>query len=418
MGKKSILNEIVICCETRFNRGPAVNWKHSDFSDLSREILRDTEVNLSPNTLKRIFGKISVEDDYLPQQATIEALTKYGRYSPPEITVQPGRIPEVEERVIINNSGQVKPYKWIFITSAIVVTAIGAMLALKVLRSGSNLSGGISLTNIEGVLPATALFKLQLPDTDDSLFVNFGDKTALARVNQGQTKIAHNYLFPGVFNAILQTRKNAIDTTTVSIRSDKWIGLGFRIETELPERYYEFPALKTGKDSIFQISNSQLYRMGLDTNGLFYTRLCNFTPTKYASEDFIFEATFKNSVHETGVYCKGTQFQISGINSFIRFKIASPGCSYRVINVVSEQIFEGSKDNLSQFVLNLEKWNTVKLINRNKHLSLFVNDKLLFTGNYKKSIGKIQGLFLEFEGNGFVKTCILKSYDGKILYYF
>jgi hypothetical protein len=158
--------------------------------------------------------------------------------------------------------------------------------------------------------------------------------------------------------------------------------------------------------------------MGIDTVGSFYTQLCNFTPVNYALEDFIFETTFKNAFPAKGISCKGTQFQISGISGSIRFKLVNSGCSYRVINVMSEQTFDGRKDNLSQFVIDLEKWNTVKLTNRNKHLSLFVNGRLLFTGTYQKSLGKIQGLFLEFEGNGFVKTCTLKSYDGKNLYHF
>lgn len=418
MGRKEKLADIVKCCEVRFDRGIAATWKHSDFFDLSEEILRDTQVNISPNTLKRIFGKISVDDDYLPQQATIDALTKYCGYSAPEITVQPEKNLEAEERDIINNSDKAKRYKWIFISSTIVVIAICGLLLLRNLTSESNLSGSIALNNIEGLLPATALFKLQLPDTDESLFINFGDKTASVPVLPGQIKTAHNYLFPGVFKVTLQTRKSTIASTTVSIRSDKWIGLGFRKETELPERYYEFPALKTGEDSIFQISNSQLHKTGLDTNGLFYTRLCNFTPIMHPSEDFIFEATFRNSVHGKGVYCKGTQFQVSGMNGFIRFKLASPGCSYRVINVVSEQSFDGSKDDLSQFTLDLEQWNTIKLVNLNKQLSLFVNGKSLYTGTYKEPIGQIQGLFLEFEGNGFVKNCELKSSDGKILYHF
>jgi len=423
MTKRARLIDIVECCVVRFDRGDVATWKHSDFVDLNQEIHRDTNVNISPNTLKRIFGKISVDDYYSPQQATIEALIKYGRYFPPEINVQPETNLEADERVteeraIYKNSGKVKPYKWIFISATIVVIAICGMLALKTLMPGSKLSGSIILTKTEGLLPATALFKLQLPDTQDSLFVNFGDKTTLAYINPEQNTIAHNYLFPGVFNVILQTRKNVIATRTVSIRSEKWIGLSFRIESELPEHYYEFPAHKTGDDSVFKISNSQLYSMGLDTNGLFYTRLCNFTPIKYAPEDFIFEATFKNSVHEKGVYCKGTQFQVSGINGFIRFKLASPGCSYRVINVLSEQTFRGSRDDLSKFVLDLEKWNNVKLINRNKQVSFYVNNKLLFNGTYEISLGSIQGLFLEFEGNGFVKNCDLKSLDGEILYRF
>jgi hypothetical protein len=84
MTKGARLNAIINCCEIRFNRGAATTWRHGDFVDLNREIQRDTNTNISPSTLKRIFGKIAVDDDYIPQQATVDALKKYGKYIEPE----------------------------------------------------------------------------------------------------------------------------------------------------------------------------------------------------------------------------------------------------------------------------------------------------------------------------------------------
>lgn len=75
MDKKTLLKNIVKSCEARFNRGASENWKHSDFSDFSREILKETKVNISTNTLKRIFGKIVV-DDY-PKLWTAETPNLY-----------------------------------------------------------------------------------------------------------------------------------------------------------------------------------------------------------------------------------------------------------------------------------------------------------------------------------------------------
>jgi hypothetical protein len=158
--------------------------------------------------------------------------------------------------------------------------------------------------------------------------------------------------------------------------------------------------------------------MGLDTAQRIFTRLYNYTPINYLDEDFIFETVFKNPLRKNGISCNSTQFQITGINGIIRFKLASPGCSSKIINVLSEQRFDGDKDDLSQFVLEQENWNKVKLINRNKNVSLFVNGKLLYKGSYQKSLGEIKGLFIEFEGNGFVKTCNLTAKNGRNLYHF
>jgi hypothetical protein len=101
----------------------------------------------------------------------------------------------------------------------------------------------------------------------------------------------------------------------------------------------------------------------------------------------------------------------------IRFKLVNPGCSASVLNKVSELDFKGNIKNLSQFTIPLENWNSVKLINH-KHVKLYLNNKLLFEGTYKVSLGEVRGLFIEFHGNGFIKNCELKTYDGKVLYHF
>ena len=121
---------------------------------------------------------------------------------------------------------------------------------------------------------------------------------------------------------------------------------------------------------------------------------------------------------EKGLYCNGTQFQITGSDRVIRFKFVNSGCSIGVLNIVSETVYDGTKTNQSRFVINLNQWNTVKLINRNKHVTLWVNDKELFSGNYETSLGEIQGVWLEFDRNGYVKSCDLNSLDGKSLYHF
>ena len=276
----------------------------------------------------------------------------------------------------------------------------------------------IRIAGTEGHIPATAFFDLQLPETDDSLFVNFGDKSPVMYIKPGEKNTAHIYYFPGVFTVTLQTRDLVFSTETAYIKSGEWMGFGFHNQQDIPNKFFETPAIKSGSDSTFLISNAQVSKMGLDTTGVYLIRLCNYTPVAHNADDFIFEATFKNELDEKYNYCRSTQFQISGSNSMLRFRLVGPGCSQRVLNVVSEQTFNGATNNLSQFVLDLNNWNTVKLVNKNRNVSLFVNGKQIFTGAYQRSLGDIRGLFLEFEGAGIVKDCDLKTYEGKALYHF
>jgi hypothetical protein len=418
MTKGARLHEIIKCCEIRFNRGEATTWKHGDFVDLNREIQRDTNANISPSTLKRIFGKVSVDDDYIPQQATLDALKKYGRYVASENSSP--ELPTLAQPKPLSGTSNFKrrTIALILLATIAVIAGLFSWLLLK----PESITGKISLTRTEGHLPATAFFELQLPQTDDSVFVNFGDKSPLIYNKPGEKKVAHIYYFPGVFTVSLQTRErvvtNTIATTNANISSGGWIAFGCHRQDDIPVHFYAFPAIKTGDDSLFEVTNNQLSKMGLDTTGPVLTRLSNYTPVAQNADDFIFETTFKNSLPDKGIYCRSTQFQISGSNSMIRFRLSSPGCSLRILNILSEQTFNGATYDLSQFVLDLSKWNTVKLVNHNKQVLLYVNGKEIFTGTYQRPLGDIRGLFLEFEGTGIVKSCDLKSYGGKLLYHF
>ncbi len=424
MTKRARLNNIVKCCETRFDRGDVAAWKHGDYVDLNREIQNDTSVNISPSTLKRIFGKVAVDEEYIPQQATLDALKKYGRFVEPDNVpraLSPITPPQPEPLPVVQpttpaRSRYFNRFKIAFTILAVMIVSAG-FLTWQLLKP-KNIAGTIRLTRTEGHLPATAFFELQIPKTDDSLFVNFGDKSPLVYLTPGEKKAAHIYFIPGVFTISVQTRQQTIATTSAYVPSNNWIGLVFHNQQEIPDHFYKFPAIKTGSDSLFQVTNSQLATMGLDTTGVVLTRFCNYTPLAHNADDFIFETTFKNTIPEKSNYCRGTQFQVAGSNSMIRFKLVSPGCSLRVINFLSEQTFNGATTDLSQFVFNLEQWNTVRLVNYNKQVSLFVNGKQIFTGAYQRPLGDVRGLFLEFEGAGLVKSCDLKSYDGKVLYHF
>lgn len=408
MSKGVRLHEIVKCCEVRFNRGEATGWKHGDFVDLNQEIQRDTNVNISPSTLKRIFGKIAVDDDYIPQQATLDALKKYGKYTESE---NPAAQP--------NTLNRKKNFSYLkIVLPVLIVCAVITGLLTWQPRKQKNISGNIKMLRTEGQLPATVVFELQLPETADSLFVNFGDKSPVIHLKPGEKTAAHIYYFPGVFTVSFQTRKQVIATANAYIQSGNWIAFGCHRQDDIPVHFYAFPAVKTGSDSLFEVTNDQLSKMGLDTTGPLLTRLSNYSPVAHTADDFIFETTFKNALPEKGVYCRSTQFQISGSNSMIRFRWVNAGCSQRVLNIVSEQVFKGATDDLSQFVLDLRQWNTIKLVNHNRQITLYVNGKQIFTGTYQKPLGDIRGLFLEFEGTGFVKNCSLTSYDGKLLYHF
>lgn len=417
MDKRLQLKVIIKKCEQKFGRGNSENWKHNDFNDFSAAILEKTKINISHNTLKRIFGKIPTDKYYLPQQATFDALINYSDFEENELETENLNIeviPDATETKFRSNNAKFKLGLFIFL---LLVLTIITYLFFNQSIFNNNITK-ITLSSSEGILPKTCFFDVTIPNTNDRLFIDFGDRSSLVHLQPHQKIISHTYFIPGVFEVNITDGVKKFNTTKIYVTTNKkWYILGFQRQRFIPNNFYATQVQKN-HDSLFYISNKQLLKQGIDTIQPFFIRLCNYTPMKQNADNFIFETTFKKNTQSTAISCNGLVFKISGSKNYIRFNFVNPGCSSRITNVISEKTRKGINQNLSPFVVDFQKWNTLKLINKDKKLTLFVNDSPIYKTNYNSSLGDIRGIFVEFERNGFIKNCNLNSLDGTTYYSF
>lgn len=419
MDKRLQLKVIIKQCEQKFGRGNSENWKHNDYLDFSQSIFEQTKISISHNTLKRIFGKLATDKYYLPQQATFDALTEYCGFVATEQSDK-NLIPEKPIADYVKKRSKSKYRMGIIAIILLFLASFGYLFF-----SDSSLietNNGLKLTSSEGTLPKTCFFTVNAPNANanasDSVFVDFGDKSDLVYLQPNQKTVSHTYFLPGMFDVAITNRVKKMVNSKVFISTDKkWFALGFQRQRFIPKNYYAFPA-KKNRDSLFYITNSQLLKNGIDTIQPFFTRLCNYSAIKFKADNFIFETTFKKDYKKEGISCNGLVFKISGTDKSLRFNFVDPGCSSRITNIISEKTINGLTHNLSPFVMDFEKWNSIKLINNDKKLSLFVNGALIYTTTYKVSLGELRGVFVEFERNGYFKNCSLKSLTGEELYVF
>lgn len=417
MDKRLQLKVIIKKCEQKFGRGDAENWKHNDFNDFSATILEGTKINISPNTLKRIFGKIPTDKYYLPQQATFDALINYSEIDENELTDENFNVitnTDINETERKSNKSKFKLGLLI-----LVLIIISAFIYLNFNNSiFNNNAVKLKLSSSEGILPKTCYFDVNIPKTNDSVYIDFGDRSPLVQLQPKQKIISHTYFIPGVFDVTITDKIKNISQSKVYVSTaNKWYMLGFQRQRFIPDNYYAVQVQKN-QDSLFYISNKNLFKQGIDTIQPFFIRLCNYAPIKQNADNFIFETTFKKGLQSNAISCNGLVFKISGSKNYIRFNFVNPGCSSRITNIISEKTVQGINHNLSPFVLDFQKWNNIKLINKDKKLSLLVNGVPMYKTEYNNSLGDIRGLFVEFERNGFIKNCRLSSADGKNFYQF
>ena len=74
---KHAFYHLEICCRyvgEKYGRPNIAEWTNIDYIKLGGVLSRQTDVQISPNTLKRIFGKLKTPERYFPQKATRDTL--------------------------------------------------------------------------------------------------------------------------------------------------------------------------------------------------------------------------------------------------------------------------------------------------------------------------------------------------------
>lgn len=397
--RREQFTEILQQTEERFGRGSSDDWRNRDFEDLSFEINLSAKILISSATLKRMFGKVKTAHEYFPQESTINALKIYSDYTEP---VQ--SIPQS------TNKKQ-------FIYYGIAIAAVILSAYFLFLNSSDDYKGPLELEliKVEGLGPATAFFKYSIPETKDSLFLNFGDETDRYTLNDKNETYSHFYAFPGLFNAyILDEKKNVLsDTVKVFVPTDGWRAHAHYFEKELKERYYPVPIESNSHNSIFHASKHQLANLGLDSTEIVVVRLDNFNKTVFSGDQFIYKSRFKNSSFWPAVRCFSVYFTIQGSMGEIRFKVVGDGCSHYSEYIIGEKKGKGTTQDLKNLVVDINKWNEIKIENKNKHVRVSLDDAIIFEDAYKKSVGNIIGTSIMFHGSGWVDFVHLQTVEGK-----
>ncbi|WP_430933369.1 hypothetical protein [Saccharicrinis sp. 156] len=389
---KDITRQILKQVEKKFNRGRGVNWKNRDFEDLSFSVHQQTKVLISVATLKRIFGKVKTDANYSPQESTLEALANYTEF---DFTTNPKK-------------SSVK-YIWYLVPLLIIVIGFFYTISFdnnKTLIKNSPIQATIQLVKTEGNCPTTAYFDLEIQETQDSVFIDFGDNSEFHQVNH-QKAISHFYAYPGQFEAKLRSRGEVIARSDkILVKTNGWQAFTYYYfgdyNAETRKRYYPVPLEKAVKSNVFHVSPKTISSLGIDTTEIISVRLDNYKKTGINGDLFTYKARLKTSSFWPAVRCYSTYVVVVGTSGEISFKFVGEGCSTYSSYGISEIKRTGLEEDLSSLVVNRNEWFDVEITNQSKNVQLLVNNKEVFAGEYKNSIGEIVGTTVEFHGSGSV----------------
>ena len=435
--RMSALDHLDYCCRLvseMYGKPDVGSWTNGDFIRLGYILYKKTNVQISPNTLKRIFGKIKTDLRYYPQKATRDALAKYVGYTSWEAFISadagPGHRTEqkVQIPVTVNVDIQGKPEnsappesKKINIRRAAPAVLALILTALffvykAFFTAAVPVAAKLICQNPVGENPHSAAFVVRgiaaVEDPNAHYTIDFGDGRKVTLV-AADSLYSHYYEVPGRYWAVLKNNGVVIDTASVYLKTNGW--------TATAEMMYDttrvYPIevsnlLSSGKKTV---SAAEVSKAGVDTNRTFFVKFINTQVTGISGDNFDLLVKLNTSAPRPGVRCSQVRLTVLGESSKHFFDVMKTGCTHWTDMQFSEIEKPGESNQLSFLGADLHQGGLLELKVADRHARVFINSKQVFEADYHKPLNQIYGLGIAFSGIGAIQSVLLKdSKTGKV----
>jgi hypothetical protein len=389
-------------------------WRDFEFSELADRIFEKTGVQLSTTTLKRFFGKVKYEST--PSSVTLNAIARFLEYDN-WMEFKNHNIPSIEPAG--NARKPVKTYK--FKKTGLVAAFT---LIIPVLVSGFIFLSGPANTNTPGNLiftsrpianglPNSVVFKTNLDGikSNNILIQQSWDSTKTIRLQPGQKEATGIYYIPGYFRAKLIIDNKIVKEHDLFIPSNGWMAT---IEhAEIPEYVKNEDLVMKGRLGISEKAMNRIRQIE-SSSSLVYHLVQPFKNLQ--SDDFSFETSFRNTWSEGPAVCKTVKIFILCKNGAFIIPFTIPGCVSDINLKLGDLYLPGKSNDLSDFSADPFQKRRLKVINRERNISIYLDDKLIRTEKYKENAGEIVGFRYSFLGAGEIYDLSIKRSDGSIGY--
>lgn len=427
VGRTELFAILEICCQRvgeAYGKPDSDKWTNSDYVSLGQLLFRHTRVRISPNTLKRIFGKIKTDVRYYPQKATRDALAVYIGYSDWEHFVRLQGWTEHQanpdtsvllsqqklakhplpggSKVTSRTATTQRVWPPILIGSAVLLVGLAMLLLKQQVRQSA--SPRLVCRNPLGENPHTALFQLKgaenLPKSE-AYTIQFGDGKQV-HINLKDSLYSHYYEQPGRYFAVLQSNGQNIDTTTVYLQTHGWAVTASMMNDS--SRVYPIYVNNLFTGSRRSVSATEARQAGIDTNRTFFMEFTNSQPTPIDGDNFELTTQVKTSPDRPGVRCSQVGITVWGVSSQHAFEVMKPGCVHWLFIQNSEIYKKGDHTDLNFMGADLRAGGTLTLRVVNQQASIFINHKKAYEAHYTQPLHHIYGTKIKFAGVGTVDS--------------
>lgn len=413
--------------EKKLNWKKSILWKDPDYSKLSNVIYKESNITISTNTLKRLYGKIKYSNAYNPQKGTKDALTKYLGYENWDDFVSQYKHPEEELNLEIDNipkfdknkiNFKKKLYKSLFFAVLILILFIIYTSLYSNKKNINSASYKFELKDSISQVPYTVSINYDIQQINsDSTYVDFNyvkHYVGAQYIKLNKLKHVHNFTYqiPGYYQIDLIIDNELIEQKNVLAMSEGWDSY-ILPENHRQEGYWLDNRIETtNKNGFLYFSPEELKSKGFDTNTVFYVANRLFKKFKIDGDNFEMDIKFKNSKDIGGITCYDFNLRLFCENETNYLKFMEEGCERFSGLKMGETILDGVDEDLSSFKINTLNWNNLNILVENKNVKITINNKIIFTGSYTTPNGMLVGIENIFKGSGmldYIKIRDLKT---------
>ena len=418
----SVLQILLTKVEEKINRGPSGKWTNYDFEQLSESIHGVTKVLLSVTTLKRIWGKVKYT--HAPSIQTLNALAQFTGYTDwrdfelknSPVIKENKEVPlSVTPLQVPSRSMAIRKYLVALVALTLIVLVYVAFRRKSPPKIDSNeYSYSLNKINITGV-PNSVIFSYDASKapSDSVYIVQTWDITRKTLVPKNGKNHSAIYYYPGFFNTKLIIDSTIVKRQDLQISSDGWLGT-CKTEDIIPIYLTKQEiAVKEGVsiDSNLLLSHSIPLKPVSPKTIFFNQRDLG----DLMDDNFDFETVIRNANTSADNACHKTQVLIQCKDDIIIIPLAAKACVGDMV-LGFAGVYQTSKYNdLSGFGCDLTQWTKLKIICRNRHARIFVNDNLAFELDAPNKPVGIVGVQYRFNGAAEIKYSRFWNSSGKLI---
>lgn len=391
-----LIQKCLAIIERKLDWGNSNTWHNDVFIELSEKIQVETNVLLSPTTLKRVWGKINYKS--APSISTLNTLAQFAgfinwRDFKTKVAIKK---PNWFERNIHPNLGIIIPSAAIM---ALVFISIYSMTGNSVPTDYDFSKVQFSSRPITTGLPNSVIFDIDLDSINsDSIHIQqFWDPTKTVILRPRQRQATGIYYYPGYFRSKLLVDGRIIREHDLFIASNGWSAtIDYKpIPKYIQKNQFLRDKLSFSSELLEEIRN---LREPLESS---FHYVKDFDAI--SGDNITIRSTIQSVLNEKWAVCQSVRIVILGTKGAMVIPLSKLGCVSDLGLLLNDVYLNGKEHDLSAFGVDLNNEREITIQNKDKKMTLFIDGKEVYSNSYTQSIGRFVGLRYRFKGAGTVR---------------